>query len=423
MAGESKKNIEGTFTVLEPNKIFRGLALFFMIAGIPMFIGFLNRIFPPGVLGIHFFVISIIAWLGATRQNILASRKERNVRFTPEGVFVNGVLVVKKEEIVDGQFQPRQPRIAKSFRRRHGSSVRLYGKRKRILFEAEMDEGRAIDALRVLGLDASQRRAQFYASSPLFATLPRQLGFTWGLMGGVGALVVVMKVLFGINAAPLIPFSVVPIFIAAMMPTRLDVGVDGLLIRWLWKKRFLPMNQIAQVTPSGDRDINVVLTSGETVVIHTSMSRSRGMFAQNRRDAVLARVQEAFSVHKSGGPPVDVAALVGRGSRKRSEWLDALLKMRDASGYRAAVVRDEDLWRVVEDPAAPEDARAGAAVALRSGLDAEGKARVRVAAEATASPKLRVVLDAAAGESEEEATKALHELVGEDEPAEKLRAG
>ena len=68
------------------------------------------------------------------------------------------------------------------------------------------------------------------------------------------------------------------------------------------------------------------------------------------------------------------------------------------------------LTKVVEDPTASGDVRAGAAVALRTRLDEEGKARVRIAAEATASPQLRVALEAVAGESDEVAGEALAEL-------------
>jgi hypothetical protein len=73
-------------------------------------------------------------------------------------------------------------------------------------------------------------------------------------------------------------------------------------------------------------------------------------------------------------------------------------------------LREEDLWRVVEDPRASEDARAAAALLLRKSLDAPGKARVRVAAEATASPKLRVALEASISDDDAAALAALDEV-------------
>ena len=82
-------------------------------------------------------------------------------------------------------------------------------------------------------------------------------------------------------------------------------------------------------------------------------------------------------------------------------------------GYRRAVVSDEALWRVVEDASVDEETRAGAAVALRKMLDEPGRARLRVVAEATASPRLRVALEAASGTNEGAVRESLEELVNE----------
>ena len=58
--------------------------------------------------------------------------------------------------------------------------------------------------------------------------------------------------------------------------------------------------------------------------------------------------------------------------------------------------------------------RIGPELVLRGSLDEEGKSRVRVAAEASASPKLRVALDAAASDgSDLAAHEALAALAGD----------
>jgi hypothetical protein len=177
-----------------------------------------------------------------------------------------------------------------------------------------------------------------------------------------------------------------------------------------------------------DRMIRLHLVGGRDVRLYTSMRRrgtATSRIAAEHRDAVLARIGEAREAFRARGPAADVSALVGRGTRTRADWLAALTRLRDAEGgYRDAVVREDDLWRVVEDPSAPEDARGGAALVLRGALDDAGKARVRVAAEATASPKLRFALDAAAGDAHEENLRAaLSDLADEDgEPAGRSRA-
>lgn len=411
--------LQGRFVVLGRNSILHWVSLALLVVGPLMLFAFTQRVFPPGVMGGHLTILALIAQLWVRRQNVLPFRRERDVRVTEEGVRVDGVLAVRKQDIVSGQFQPRPEGTRRwLLRRTTGSSIRLFGKRKEILFEAEVDEPTALDALRVLELDATKRRAEYRASSPLFATTGRSVAFSWSMVGMGFALSILGKVVFGITG-PLGIFVMVPLLLAGMLPTRVSVGIDGVLIRWLWQKRFVPMRQIASVSPVGEREIMIHLTNGETVTIHATMARSRSLFARQQRDAILARIREAhghFMVSGSGGPTVDVAALVGRGSRGRGEWLAALRRLRDVTNYREAVVRDEDLWAVVEDPAAPEDARAGAAIALRAGkgLDADGKARIRVAAEATASPRLRVALDAASGDSTERATDALNELFDDE---------
>ena len=86
-------------------------------------------------------------------------------------------------------------------------------------------------------------------------------------------------------------------------------------------------------------------------------------------------------------------------------WLSELKKLREGEGgYRNVALREEDLWRVVEDPGAPEEARAAAAVLVRNADGA--KPRLRIAADAVASPRLRVALEAEEETEAEEALKA-----------------
>jgi hypothetical protein len=58
-------------------------------------------------------------------------------------------------------------------------------------------------------------------------------------------------------------------------------------------------------------------------------------------------------------------------------------------------------WRTVEDPASDRRRRAGTAVALRESLDEVGRVRLRVAAAASASPRLRVALEKVASPIDE----------------------
>ena len=68
----------------------------------------------------------------------------------------------------------------------------------------------------------------------------------------------------------------------------------------------------------------------------------------------------------------------------------------------------------VEDPSVGEDARAGAAWVLRRGLDDAERQRVRVAADATASPELRASLEATLDEAEENMEESLARFTAPD---------
>jgi hypothetical protein len=395
--------------VLEKNRLIGGLSLALMLGGPAMFVAFLAKVFPPGLLGVHATILGIVIAIALGRTNMRAQRKSRVVRASAEGVTVDGVLHTSRARISDGFFQPRWSHEEGGYR----SSVRLVDKRGRIVFEAEVqDEGEALQFLYALGLDPASKRAEFRGSSPMFATLGRNFAFVFGVMLAMGAATAVLGAL-GVHAFGLFPVMPLLLF-AGLIPTKIAVGIDGVLLRWLWTRTFVPMSKITRFAPEDDRIIRLTLADGSEKIVYTGMRRRGGMtgmaarYASQHRDAVLARMSEAWRAYHARTPTADVTALVGRGSRTRKEWFDSLAKLgANDGGYRDAVVRDDDLWRVVEDPTAPEDARAGAMVVLRPKLDAAGKQRVRVAAEATASPRLRVVLERATSEGD------LHEVVGE----------
>ena len=81
-------------------------------------------------------------------------------------------------------------------------------------------------------------------------------------------------------------------------------------------------------------------------------------------------------------------------------------------GYRSASVPEDTLWRVALDPSEPAEDRIGAGLALRSKLDDEGRARLRVAAEAAASPEVRIALEGAASEVDDDALAEVLERRG-----------
>ncbi|MCL2725689.1 MAG: hypothetical protein FWD69_14765 [Polyangiaceae bacterium] len=198
-------------------------------------------------------------------------------------------------------------------------------------------------------------------------------------------------------------------FVPMPLPSRIEVGIDGVLVRRLWRTRFIPIAQIRYASPDGKNSIVLQLTCSDASDVERFDIVSSGA---SRRDALLAQISEALvtSYRSIKTTTTNVATLVGRGTQTKSQWLSALAKLRDTTeGYREMAVREEDLWQLVEDPSAPEDVRAGAAMVLRRTLDENGKTRLCAAANATVSPKLRVALDVAA-DSDEKMTEALRAI-------------
>jgi hypothetical protein len=81
-----------------------------------------------------------------------------------------------------------------------------------------------------------------------------------------------------------------------------------------------------------------------------------------------------------------------------NEWVRHLRSAGSGANadHRTAPLREQELWRVVEASTADPSSRAGAAVALSGAIQQEGRKRMRVAAERTHHPKLRIVLEAVA---------------------------
>lgn len=268
------------------------------------------------------------------------------------------------------------------------------------------DEAQAVALLEALELDAAKRLLAIDTASPVTA-----------LTGRVGGAVLALAGLGALGAASLFA-GISPMFALAVMtlatlvgawPARVEIAPDGVAITWLTRFRFVRFADVSTVTRTA-RGATLLLTSGERLLIPRAVG-------EPGTDAMIARVQEALDVHRTAGKGAapDTLALLARGDRDVRSWLEHLRGLR-GEGYRTSATRDDDLWRVIENPSAGADARAGAALLMRPRLDDAGRARIRVASETTASPKLRVALDAAAtADAEDEAVEEhLEELALEE---------
>ena len=159
--------------------------------------------------------------------------------------------------------------------------------------------------------------------------------------------------------------------------------------------------------------LTLIAPDGETVVLrlqggktYTIATRKSPGQPTSEQSAFIERLTDAWEAYRAGIAP-DALGLLARAGRGTLDWVRGLRALGEGQGgYRGIGLTPDHLWRIAEDASAPRESRVGAALALRSTLDDEGRRRLRVAAESSASPKVRVALEATADEVDDEAVAA-----------------
>ena len=332
--------------------------------------------------------------LSVGRRNPLPRKVAARLTVEGNAVSVDGAKVLDRRAVRGAFLQP-WPGAA--------PTVRLVGRADMTLLEVEVaDEREGQALLDALELGVSHTAIRFPGAPPRWAYLGLQVAF----IAAAAAATLFNPLYCGFVFLGLL-------LGATFSPASIHVGADGILTTWLGRRRFYRYVDIAGVEASNNGVVQLRLNSGEAVDL---VVRGRSALENVHVYAVLARIQAAHAAALAGKRPVDVLALVARGGRTAADWLYALHGLLGGD-YRGNAVPEENLWRVADDPTAEETARVGAAVALCAGLDHAGRARLLQIAEASASPKVRVALRAAASVEGDEA------LVEALEACEAERAG
>jgi hypothetical protein len=195
----------------------------------------------------------------------------------------------------------------------------------------------------------------------------------------------------------------------------LEVGLDGVLATSRKGRALLRFEDIRDVA-AGPTSLRITTNDGVTHEILADVDDDAV------RRAMLDRLREARAITRSRGKQSSVAlALLERGSRTLGAWRAELATILTAAkGFRAAAVGSDDLAVVMDDTSASAAQRLAAAIAL--GAVPENRARIRVAAETSVSPKLRVALDALAeGEHDDAIFEAALDEAAEAEAREASR--
>ena len=333
-------------------------------------------------------LFGMLAWHGNPRP-----RLKRTELRADETTFHVGDDQVPLDAITSAYVVPRASHATVHIRRRRALPVELR-------VSGEM-QGRQV--LSLIGMSAEQTVATFSTFSKMLTSQWKLIAVFFGMMFGGGLASAFLGGLLGPVAGVLV-FGLVFAAVMTMMiaPTKIDVGVDGVLIRWLGTKQFISHRDIAYiVTEEGslmqsNRTFVVVhLTNGKEVRLAYNSKR----FSAGLVEGMAARIRHAKEIHDTGGDVAD-AAVLKRGDRAFGDWVNALRAGTIVASHRSAPLERDHLWRIVENASAEPMGRAAAAVALSQQLDGKERRRLQRIATSTAAPKLRVCLEAVAAEDE-----------------------
>jgi len=186
-------------------------------------------------------------------------------------------------------------------------------------------------------------------------------------------------------------------YIAAAMSTpfllrrvsRIAVGLDGVWVRDASHAHFFAYRDLEGARARG-ADLELVGKDGRAALRLQMHGDDAG-----RRDEVLARLQDAITRSRASDT---------RGAEMLVQAMPAREIVASAGGdarYRLPSISRQQLWDLVESAATDGATRTAAAEALAIQIDDADRARLRVAAQQCAEPRVRIALAALASEEAE----------------------
>lgn len=330
-------------------------------------------------------VAGVVGMIEMSRLPRAPGKKTRPVAADDTGLFVDGRRVLGRSSIVRALAVERDGGV---------HAVHVEGRRPwgtRVVFVDSAEKGRAlIDALQ---LPVDPATARFRALPP-WAKHLRWLAVV--LTASPWVFVNSLRLLPGWGICAILGLYAL-LLVPTLLPQRVDVGHDGVFLRWLGNKQFIPFSSIGQITKT-KVGVELFLRTGRH---HEIQLTQKDGAAEAQLAALVARI-EAGMAAQQGRTRAEEEALLTRGGRDLETWLREMRALgTGAGGYRVMAIARERLWDIIENPSADPSAREGAALALSSTLDDEDRARLVALAQRTASPRLRVALDGVSRETDE----------------------
>jgi hypothetical protein len=196
---------------------------------------------------------------------------------------------------------------------------------------------------------------------------------------------------------------------ATFGPAQVVVGADGIIVEHGFRTRFVSHDRLAALAMKHDA-LDLTLTDGSRVRAH-----ARHLTGEQRAE-LRARIEAALAIFRRDDVAAGSLARLDRGGRALDAWRASLHAILEQHGsYRETPLTRDQLFEVLESAASPVEHRLGAALSLSAAGDANVHARIRVAAEACANPRVRIALAKVADGGIDEG--AIDEAIAEDEAA------
>ncbi len=396
---------EGSLSVRRPNPTLVGLSLVPIAVALLAIASSIAAGTDAFIIAPHLLVFGTIALTTVLRRKPWATTTIEPVRATRDGLRV-GDTDVPDAQITRALYVP------------DGVSdfqlVRVERGRRPAIELVVRDEREARQILVALWRDASQARVSFRAGSPLiaswrFAIVPVMI------VAGVLS-VMIAGPTNGVGAPVPMLVAFVAVALAFGVPARVEVGADGVLVRWFGTTKFIPAGDIRYTSrfESGfgrNRHVGVKLHLDDDLTYDIVVGSSR--WHDDDASALAARVDEVTEAHRRGDAASTVA--LARAGRPVREWIRALRVIGAGAevNFRRAEIDREALWRVYESPASTPEERVAAAVALSTQATPETAQRIRVTADTLADPSLREAITTATGSDDEALSVSLRALSAE----------
>lgn len=364
-------------------------------------------------LGLASFWLGLGLLLYVWARNPCAVERPAHAVADARGLLLDGRLVLEAGRVTSGWLETRAggPPVV------HLRAAAAPWRRRAVdVVVRDVESGRAL--LRVLEVDPTHASAHYWVLAR-----PLGEGRAFARAATLIALVLAFGVVAGQSAPAALALAVVALFALVgglVVPTRVTVGADGVLVRWLGTVRFVPWTSVVAIEDF-DGGVVLALDGGGWLTLRTPADHERHC---PERASMVERMRVAWRAHGRGGHDADpTAVLVRRAGGHTREWVRAMRRILSPErGYRTQAMPPEQLWRVVEDACGDRHARTGAALALAPLLDDRGRERMQAAASSCAEPRLRAALqtaatDAAAAAPDDELAAALDalECEGDDE--------